>query len=93
MHNKKRLFLIPLVFILTFIFSVPTHAATYKTIRYEEAKYGSYYISRPYNTEFHIRKAGSGKIKKLRMPSVYSIAGVTNGSKIYFTALKSKFSV
>lgn len=91
MLTKKKWILAVLVFACTLIFAVPANAADFKTVRTSKARYGSYYVWRPYNTVFYIQKVGSGKVRKISK-SCYTLWGVTNGNDLWFTQLAGKYN-
>ena len=91
MKRKKKLLLISILFALAVLFTSPVYAATYKTISSTKTKYGSYYVWRPYNTQIYFQKVGSSTAWRIS-GDVYTLAGATNGSILYYTSLQSKFA-
>ena len=88
---KKKILTTSVMIILILMIAVPVHAASsYKTVNETKTKYGSYYIWRQYNTQFKIQSVETGKIGTISKQA-YSIVGVTNGSTLYYTSLKTKW--
>ena len=69
--------------------SIPACASSYKTVTSVKTQYGSSYVWRSTNTCFYVKY--SGTTKTISKP-VYTLYGVTNGSFLYYSALKSKFA-
>lgn len=86
---KKFLTLFSVTFIFILVLSMPVYASSYKTVTNAKTKYGSSYVWRPTNTAFKVQYSGS--TYTVSKP-VYTLGGVTNGSILYYSSLKSKYA-
>ena len=85
---KKIITVFAATFVLLLALSMPVYASSYKTVNESKTKYGSSYVWRPNNTIFYVQYSGTTKTVS---KSVYTIWGVTNGSVLYYSALKGKY--